>query len=118
MTGGGVTGQMYEKNTNVLMTSFEGPDGAFELIDFMPRYTSDGRAGAADDIGPDVVRKIRHLRGAPRIKVSADATIGSVSAFASNLLYVMADVDYDILWRQPKQVLVVTGCQTTAVTGE
>jgi GH15 family glucan-1,4-alpha-glucosidase len=72
MTGGGVTGQMYEKNTNVLVTSFEGPDGAFELIDFMPRYTSDGRAGAADDIGPDVVRKIRHLRGAPRIKVRFD----------------------------------------------
>lgn len=56
--------------------------------------------------------------GAPKIKVSREATIGGVSAFASNLLYIMADVDYDILWRQPKQVLVVTGCKTTAVTGE
>jgi GH15 family glucan-1,4-alpha-glucosidase len=72
MTGGGVTGQVYEKNTNILVTSFEGPDGAFDLIDFMPRYTSDGRAGAADDIGPDVVRKIRLLRGNPRLRVRFD----------------------------------------------
>ena len=50
----------------------KGPDGAFDLIDFMPRYTSDGRAGAADDIGPDVVRKLRLLRGNPRIRVRFD----------------------------------------------
>lgn len=56
--------------------------------------------------------------GTPKIKVSREATIGGVSAFASNLMYIMTDADYDILWRQPKQVLVVTGCKTTAVTGE
>lgn len=72
MIGGEVTGQAYEKNTNVLVTTFEGPDGAFELIDFMPRYTSDGRVGAADDIGPDVVRKLRLVRGTPRIRVGFD----------------------------------------------
>ena len=69
MIGGEVTGQAYERHTNVLVTTFEGEDGAFELVDFMPRYTSDGRAGAIDDVGPDVVRKLRHLRGKPRIKV-------------------------------------------------
>jgi alpha,alpha-trehalase len=69
MPGGTVTGQFYEKNTNVLVTSFEGPDGAFNLIDFMPRYTSDGRVGAADDVGPDVVRKLQLVRGKPRVRV-------------------------------------------------
>ncbi len=70
--GGKVTGQIYEKNTNVLVTTFESPDGSFELIDFMPRYTSDGRVGAADDVGPDVVRKLRLVSGKPRIKVHFD----------------------------------------------
>jgi GH15 family glucan-1,4-alpha-glucosidase len=72
MVGGRVTGQSYERNTNVLVTSFEGADGAFELIDFMPRYTSDGRAGAENDVGPDVVRKIQRLRGQPRVRVLYD----------------------------------------------
>ena len=72
MPGGTVTAQSYEKNTNVLVTSFEGPDGAFDLIDFMPRYTSDGRVGAADDVGPDVVRKLHVLRGRPRVRVRFD----------------------------------------------
>ncbi len=69
MIDGEVTGQRYEKNTNVLVTSFEGPDGAFDLIDFMPRYTSDGRVGATDDVGPDVVRKLRVVLGKPRVRV-------------------------------------------------
>jgi GH15 family glucan-1,4-alpha-glucosidase len=72
MTGGEVTDQYYEKYTNILVTVFEGEDGAFELIDFMPRYTSDGRAGAGEDVGPDVVRKLRVLHGNPRIKVHFD----------------------------------------------
>jgi len=70
--GGEVTGQVYEKNTNILVTSFEGPDGAFELVDFMPRYTSDARGVALDDVGPDVVRKLRWLRGSPRIRIRFD----------------------------------------------
>ena len=72
MMDGEVTGQVYEKHTNVLVTRFEGTEGVFEVLDFMPRYTSDGRAGAADDIGPDVVRKLRLVRGKPRIRVHFD----------------------------------------------
>ena len=72
MIDGEVTGQVYEKNTNILVTSFEGPEGAFELLDFMPRYTSDGRVGAADDVGPDIVRKLHLVRGKPRVKVHFD----------------------------------------------
>ncbi|MEX1114852.1 MAG: glycoside hydrolase family 15 protein [Akkermansiaceae bacterium] len=72
MVDGGVIRQVYEKKTNILVTSFEGLDGAFNLIDFMPRYTSDGRAGAADDVGPDVVRKLQIVRGSPRVRVRFD----------------------------------------------
>jgi GH15 family glucan-1,4-alpha-glucosidase len=72
MIGGEVTGQVYRKKTNVLVTSFEGPDGAFDLVDFMPRYTSEGRVGASNDVGPDVVRKLCLVRGNPRIKVHFD----------------------------------------------
>lgn len=72
MAGGRVTGQFYEKHTNVLVTNFEGPEGAFDVVDFMPRYTSDGRAGATDDVGPDVVRKLRHVCGKPQVIVRFD----------------------------------------------
>lgn len=72
MIDGAVTHQAYEKGTNLLVTSFEGEDGAFELVDFMPRYTSNGHAHAANDVGPDIVRKINFLRGTPRIRVHFD----------------------------------------------
>jgi GH15 family glucan-1,4-alpha-glucosidase len=72
MIDGEVTRQEYEKNTNVLVTRFEGDEGIFEMLDFMPRYTSDGRAGTTDDVGPDLVRKLRFISGKPRIKVHYD----------------------------------------------
>jgi len=72
MIGGQPVRQRYEKNTNILVTHFEGRDGTFEVIDFMPRYTSDGRVGAKDDVGPDVVRKIRHRSGKPRVRIHFD----------------------------------------------
>lgn len=69
MPAGRVTGQAFERNTNVLVTSYAGEEGAFEVVDFMPRYTTDGRAGAEHDVAPDVVRRIRLLHGKPRIRV-------------------------------------------------
>lgn len=72
MVGGTVSGQSYEANSNVLVTTFQGEDGAFELIDFMPRYTSDGRAGAYNDVGPDIVRKLKVLNGTPKVTVHFD----------------------------------------------
>ncbi len=69
---GTVSGQAYQKNSNVLITTFESADGAFELVDFMPRYTSDGRIDASNDVGPDVVRKLRVLHGTPRVRVKFD----------------------------------------------
>ncbi len=72
MLAGRVTGQAFERNTNVLVTSYAGDEGAFEVVDFMPRYTTDGRAGAEFDVAPDVVRRIRLVRGTPRIRVIYD----------------------------------------------
>ena len=72
MVDGEVTAQRYERNTNVLVTSFDGSDGAFDLIDFMPRYAMEGRAAAVNDVGPDVVRVLRRRRGKPKLRVTFD----------------------------------------------
>lgn len=72
MPNGKVVSQRYEHNTNLFVTSFEGVEGCFEVWDFMPRYTSDGRAGSVDDVSSDIVRVIRHVSGEPRIVVNYD----------------------------------------------
>lgn len=59
--------QKYIKGTNIICTSYslEG-EGAFELIDFIPRY----RASATDYyMPPEVYRFIRYLNGRPKFKV-------------------------------------------------
>ncbi|MCI1648225.1 MAG: glycoside hydrolase family 15 protein [Bacteroides sp.] len=59
--------QEYIKGTNIICTSYslEG-EGAFELIDFIPRY----RASATDYyMPPEVYRYIRYLSGKPKFKV-------------------------------------------------
>ena len=81
MVDGEVTGQHYERNTNILVTSFEGADGAFELVDFMPLYTAESPVMEKEDAGPDIVRKLRLIRGCPRIRVR----------FGPKLEYAMGD---------------------------
>jgi GH15 family glucan-1,4-alpha-glucosidase len=60
------TKQHYMRNTNVLVTTFTGPqDEQFEVIDFMPRYEA-----AFDYHRPaQLVRIVRPLKGIPRIIV-------------------------------------------------
>ncbi len=72
IAGGHAVSQCYEGKTNLLVTRYESPEGAFELIDFMPRYTWDGKAGAGNDTAPDIVRSLRPLAGKPRIRVHYD----------------------------------------------
>jgi hypothetical protein len=51
MVGGRTVSQQYERHTNVLVTRYEDDRGtAMEVVDFMPRYTWDGRAGARRDV--------------------------------------------------------------------
>jgi GH15 family glucan-1,4-alpha-glucosidase len=74
MPGGRAIGQRYESRTNILVTTFASEDGkdAFEVIDFMPRYTWDGRAGTSGDAPSDIVRLLRPLRGKPSFEVEYD----------------------------------------------
>src|SRR5690606_11353087 len=70
--GGQAVSQTYERHANVLVTTFEAPSGSFQVIDFMPRYTWDGRSGADGDAPPDIVRVILPLRGTPKLHVQYD----------------------------------------------
>lgn len=72
MVNGNPVSQSYEKNTGILVTTFKGDDGAFEVIDFMPRYTWDGRAGSRNDVSSDIVRVLRPIFGSPEVIVDYD----------------------------------------------
>ncbi|NLG17830.1 MAG: glycoside hydrolase family 15 protein [Fibrobacter sp.] len=58
--------QRYLPNTNILVTSFRTVDGAFDLIDFMPRYKYDG---SGYHCPPDIIRYIKVREGEPVIMV-------------------------------------------------
>lgn len=57
--------QHYVENTNVLRTQFDGPDGAFELYDFAPRFELYNRYYKPTSL----VRVLRPLSGEPRLRV-------------------------------------------------
>ena len=57
--------QEYVENTNVLRTVFSGPDGAFELFDFAPRFIVHDRAFKPSML----VRILRPLQGNPSVRV-------------------------------------------------
>ncbi|NDP21640.1 MAG: glycoside hydrolase family 15 protein [Paludibacter sp.] len=59
--------QKYVEHTNILCTSFISPDGAFDILDFMPRY----RIGEKNEyyLPSEVYRYIKVKSGYPRIKV-------------------------------------------------
>lgn len=61
--------QEYIVNTNVLKTTFETPQGSFELIDFAPRFRSDHRYHKPNIL----IRIVRPLKGKPRITASIKA---------------------------------------------
>ncbi|MGF1543969.1 MAG: glycoside hydrolase family 15 protein [Parvularculaceae bacterium] len=62
--------QSYRRNTGVLQTVLEAKDGsAIEIVDFAPRFIDRGRTFRPASI----VRRVRPLRGLPRIKVELAA---------------------------------------------
>ncbi|HUR27480.1 MAG TPA: glycoside hydrolase family 15 protein, partial [Planctomycetota bacterium] len=70
--GGARGSQRYLENTNVLETKFEGPDGAFRVLDFAPRFTQHDRA-----FHPTLLtRVIEPLHGSPRVSVRCDPVLG------------------------------------------
>ncbi|MFO0751401.1 MAG: glycoside hydrolase family 15 protein [Myxococcota bacterium] len=64
--------QSYIENTNVVMTRFDGPDGAFRVIDFCPRFLLFERSFRPAKI----VRIIEPISGAPRVRVSCEPVLG------------------------------------------
>jgi len=77
MVNGSPVDQYYEQSTNILVTVFESEDKAhaFHVIDFMPRYTWDGKAGASGDAPSDIVRILEPVRGNPKLRVHYDPRI-------------------------------------------
>ncbi|MEZ5328280.1 MAG: trehalase-like domain-containing protein [Verrucomicrobiales bacterium] len=76
MVDGKAVSQEYERHTNILVTRFEGESGAFNVIDFMPRYTWDGKAGSEGDASSDLVRVLEPVSGNPQIRVRYDPQLG------------------------------------------
>jgi GH15 family glucan-1,4-alpha-glucosidase len=64
--------QRYLTNTNVLETRFEGPDGAFRILDFAPRYLQFDRSFRPTKL----VRIVEPLAGSPRIRVACNPVLG------------------------------------------
>ncbi len=64
--------QRYLPNTNVLETRFDGPDGAFRVLDFAPRFVVHDRPFRPTKL----VRIVEPLRGTPRVRVSCDPVLG------------------------------------------
>ncbi|MBS1123592.1 MAG: glycoside hydrolase 15-related protein [Deltaproteobacteria bacterium] len=64
--------QRYVPNTNVLETRFEGPDGAFRILDFAPRFIQYERTFRPTML----IRIVEPLTGTPRIRVSCDPVLG------------------------------------------
>jgi GH15 family glucan-1,4-alpha-glucosidase len=59
--------QKYLSHTNILVTSFESDDAAFDVYDFMPRYKTGDIKGYY--LPPEVYRLIRKRKGTPRFRV-------------------------------------------------
>ena len=64
--------QSYIENTNILKTTFETPSGAFQVLDFAPRFVQYNRTFRPTQI----FRIIEPLEGSPRIRVSCAPRLG------------------------------------------
>ncbi|MDF1713863.1 MAG: DUF5911 domain-containing protein [Akkermansiaceae bacterium] len=71
MIDGTVTDRRYDHHTAIFITTFTGPAGSFELIDFMPRYPI-GELTTHEDVAPDVVRFLRPIEGEPIVRIKYD----------------------------------------------
>lgn len=108
--------QAYIPKTNILLTRFTHNENIFELIDFMPRYKTDG---GQLHCPPDIIRYIRHVSGKPQVKIRFEPHLnynqsGTItSVFADYIksvtekgfhesLYLYSDLDYGrIAGREP-----------------
>lgn len=61
--------QEYVKNTNILSTFFESDEGAFLVLDYMPRYRTIERRYY---FPPEIQRYVRLIKGKPKLRVCYD----------------------------------------------
>ena len=61
--------QKYLQGTNILCTTFELPDGSFEVMDFMPRYKT-GDESNDYYLPAEIYRYIRLLSGKPSFRIN------------------------------------------------
>jgi GH15 family glucan-1,4-alpha-glucosidase len=64
--------QSYLENTNVLKTRFDTPSGAFQVVDFAPRFVQYDRAFRPTQM----FRIVEPLEGSPRIRVACEPRLG------------------------------------------
>ncbi len=64
--------QSYLGNTNILSTRFEGKEGGFAILDYMPRYRT---AEQEHYMPPEIHRFIRLMWGKPKMRVLYDPKI-------------------------------------------
>lgn len=69
---GGLGVQHYIPNTNVLVTTFDGADGAFRVVDFAPRFTLYDRMFRPTKL----IRILEVIRGTPRVRVRCQPVLG------------------------------------------
>ncbi len=111
--------QAYLPETNILRTVFTQPDGAFEVLDFMPRYRI-----SAEEVymPPEVYRYLRPLHGKPRFRVRyeprpdyarkkavhlrfADFLISAADDDPGNNIYLYSSLDYGPVLESEELVL-------------
>jgi GH15 family glucan-1,4-alpha-glucosidase len=76
---GGMGGQRYLDNTNVVETTFKTEEGAFRVIDFAPRFPLFERMFRPTQL----IRVIEPLRGSPRIRIRCEPRLGWSKAVPS-----------------------------------
>lgn len=103
--------QTYLGRTNILSTRFESPEGAFVVLDYMPRYKT---IEQKHYLPPEVHRYIRLLSGKPKLRIlyepkmnyAGDKTILSASqnyiktSSAENpedRIYLYSSIDFDTI---------------------
>jgi GH15 family glucan-1,4-alpha-glucosidase len=64
--------QRYLENTNILETTFRGPEGAFRVLDFAPRFLQHERVFRPTML----LRRIEPLEGSPRVSVTCAPVLG------------------------------------------
>lgn len=72
MVDGDIIKRGYDGETGIFETRFKGPDGVFEVIDFMPRYHVEPSQSNYEDVPSDFVRVIRLIKGKPKVRVNYD----------------------------------------------